>query len=783
MPHSDERRSELNAVGTRSPSAFGPWAHDNGVWRSTSTFKPCSTARAACVLAAFSVLLSARGAELAPLPQANGGTTLVLLPDTQQYTKSRPQYFEAQCRWIASNQASRRIAYVLSLGDITEHNLPAEWEIAKRSYGQLDGLVPYALIPGNHDYSGGGRDTLLSRYFPVNEAKKWPTFGAVFEEGRLDNSYHLFEINGRPWIAVALEFGPRNEVVAWADGILTKYAERPAIIATHAYLFHDNVLYDHTKGAQRASPHDMGNDGEELWQKLIRRHANVMLVVCGHVRSGGLGYLASEGDHGNTVHQILTDYEALHGNGAGYLRLLEFPPDGKTVNVKAYSPVLDRWMTDPSNQFTITLKQATETNRTVSLSKAGETAERLDKGRWNRVGVRTVADLKEFHPGHVDLSKYGGLASTGKLHVTGFFHTERIGHRWTLVDPEGCPFISVGLCSVNLGSFPGDAVTNRFGGSLRWAEHTAGMLRECGFNTLGRWSDGAAFRKLDSPMAYTTALSFMASYDKQRSPTNGARHYPGRTIPVFDKEFPEFCNAYARSLAATKDDPWLLGHFSDNELPFRPEALSCYLGLPPTDPGHRAAVQWLESRRKTVGDITAADQLDFLATVADRYYSAVRTAIRRYDPHHLYLGSRLNGRNINDGTFRGSRAVDVVSINMYHEWSLNEDMVNRCAELSQRPVLNSEWYAMQLAAADVAAGGAGFRVRSQRDRGLFYQNLCLGMLGNPNIVGWHWFKYSGDASDQSRGFVDVSFEPHRPMTDLMRELNTRVYTLRTLLTH
>lgn len=49
---------------------------------------------------------------------------------------------------------------------------------------------------------------------------------------------------------------------------------------------------------------------------------------------------------------------------------------------------------------------------------------------------------------------------------------------------------------------------------------------------------------------------------------------------------------------------------------------------------------------------------------------------------------------------------------------------------------------MSLDSADVAASGAGFRVRTQRDRGLFYQNLCLGMRGNPNCVGWHWFKYS-----------------------------------------
>ena len=108
-----------------------------------------------------------------------------------------------------------------------------------------------------------------------------------------------------------------------------------AIVATHAYLFRDNRRFDHTQGTHRASPHEWGNDGEELWQKLLRRHANVMLVVCGHVRTGGLAYLASAGDRGNVVHQLLTDYEALRGGGSACLRLLEFLPDGKTVQVKA----------------------------------------------------------------------------------------------------------------------------------------------------------------------------------------------------------------------------------------------------------------------------------------------------------------------------------------------------------------------------------------------------------------------------------------------------------------
>jgi hypothetical protein len=130
-----------------------------------------------------------------------------------------------------------------------------------------------------------------------------------------------------------------------------------------------------------------------------------MLVVCGHVRTGGVAYLASEGRHGNVVHQMLNDYEAMRGNGQGFLRLLEFLPDGRSVRVKAYSPVLDKYLTDPQNQFSFTLKPAAapiQPSAATPLGRSeppqGTTAERLDSGRWQRVPVRTVADITGPEP-------------------------------------------------------------------------------------------------------------------------------------------------------------------------------------------------------------------------------------------------------------------------------------------------------------------------------------------------------------------------------------------------
>jgi hypothetical protein len=96
------------------------------------------------------------------------------------------------------------------------------------------------------------------------------------------------------------------------------------------------------------------NDGEELWQKLVRKH-NFILVVNGHVLGDGTGYLASTTDTGITCHQILANYQMRALGGEGYLRLFEFLADSKTVRVYAYSVLYDTFLNDPDQSLTFTL--------------------------------------------------------------------------------------------------------------------------------------------------------------------------------------------------------------------------------------------------------------------------------------------------------------------------------------------------------------------------------------------------------------------------------------------
>ncbi len=325
----------------------------------------------ACFIATALLLVAANRDVLGDaLPIAPGSWTLAILPDTQIYAQSYPQHFNAQTQWLASHVASHNIQMVLHEGDIVNNNNQPQWDNAFASMSILDGVVPYAMAPGNHDYGPNGnastRESLFNSnaYFgPTSAYAAQPTVGGFYETGRTDSSYHTFNAGGEDWLVLALEFGPRDDVVAWANQVVADHPDHQAMLVTHAYMYHEEVRYDWAAygRSQRWNPHIYGvaglpggvNDGQELWDGLVSQHENFAFVFNGHVLADGTGYLGSEGVGGNVVHQMLANYQMDSQGGNGYMRLLEFMADGETVKVRSYSPVTDAYDTMFDQQFTL----------------------------------------------------------------------------------------------------------------------------------------------------------------------------------------------------------------------------------------------------------------------------------------------------------------------------------------------------------------------------------------------------------------------------------------------
>lgn len=301
-----------------------------------------------------------------------GSFTIAVLPDTQNYSEHFPDTYLAQTKWIVENQEARNIACVFHLGDVTNQNTPAEWDNAVRAMRELEGKVPYFMVPGNHDYSEWGRctdrTTPFSQHFPVANFRKSPTFGGVYdkEPDRSENTFHLFSAGERKFLVLCLEFGPRKDVIRWANAVVASHKDREAILVTHAFVYNDDTRYDWQKlrGRQSWNPHsfpiakhtgDDVADGQELWDNLVSKHETFILAINGHVLGDGLGRLVSATPGKRDVHQVLVNFQMRPQGGDGWLRLLEFRPDGKTVQVYDYSPTRKERNESPQNQFTLKL--------------------------------------------------------------------------------------------------------------------------------------------------------------------------------------------------------------------------------------------------------------------------------------------------------------------------------------------------------------------------------------------------------------------------------------------
>ena len=152
------------------------------------------------------------------------------------------------------------IRFVIHEGDITNNNTTDQWERAQDAMRRLsDAGVPYALLPGNHDLGPGGkstdRTTFLNDYFSARDYRHSPAVG-FFEAGKLENTWHEVPTPAGDLLVLALEFGPRDAVLAWANEVVASHPKHWVIVATHAYLYADNTRYDLEKYgmAQRWNP-------------------------------------------------------------------------------------------------------------------------------------------------------------------------------------------------------------------------------------------------------------------------------------------------------------------------------------------------------------------------------------------------------------------------------------------------------------------------------------------------------------------------------------------------
>jgi len=327
-----------------------------------------------------------------------GDPQRISLGDYYQGTKKMEQIFG----YIASTAKERKLEHVFVLGDMThmgyrnDANLAAshydppltgEWENAQKAVLQMNEAgVPYSLCRGNHDdymmddyfnlpfYTDQFKD--CGGFFSDPDAKHpkireknnpdgyiyWSAIKGHYEES-IVNSYKTVEICGIKYLFVTGDFNPTENVVLWLDRILGEYPDHLAIVATHSYLENSGELRLTEKGE---TMFPLGFTADKLWDMALKKHKNLLMILCGHIFATTPVYTTQIGDHGNVVHEILVDPQGYDtGKTAegeikggtqdtGLVLYMNFSENGAKVSFDYYATLLDKeWAATKDTEITL----------------------------------------------------------------------------------------------------------------------------------------------------------------------------------------------------------------------------------------------------------------------------------------------------------------------------------------------------------------------------------------------------------------------------------------------
>jgi len=458
------------------------------------------------------------------------------------------------------------------------------------------------------------------------------------------------------------------------------------------------------------------------------------------------------------------------------------------------------------------------------------------------------AELKDLavRLGPGDRDQYGGWTAGPKLKATGLFRVEKCQGKWWLVDPEGRLFWSHGIDCVNstdatpitdrehyFRNLPdSDSPFARFYGTGTWAPHgyykdhcpyktydfsqanllrkygqdwkqgfaevTHARIKSWGMNTIANWSDADIYLMRRIP--------YVCTINCGARKIEGSQGYWGKFNDVFDLNFRR---SVAERLASEKGkavgDPWCIGFFVDNELSWGDEVSLAVAALisPPDQPAKKVFVEDLKSKYQTIDKLNAAwgtayasweallqsqqapdrnkaweDLTAFYTKIAETYFGTIQDELKKAAPGQLYMGCRFAW--VNERAARAAaKFCDIVSYNRY-EYSVRE---HRLPDGIDKPVIIGEFH---FGALDRGMFHTGLKkTDSQQDRAAKYKSYVLGALGNPYIVGTHWFQYRdqattgrGDGENYQIGFVDICDRPYPEIIQASREVGYNMYEYR-----
>jgi len=446
-------------------------------------------------------------------------------------------------------------------------------------------------------------------------------------------------------------------------------------------------------------------------------------------------------------------------------------------------------------------------------------------GALGITGLGTAESAAEF-------DRFGGWTARN-FGAAQFFRTHHDGERWWLVTPEGNAFLSFGACVVRsdgdtergTGRLPyQEHVLAKRGSVEGWMETTRQRYRDWGLNTMGNWS----CTELRGEIPYTVELGVR--------PGGWGK---GSVPDFFDPAVQQGIFERGAAVDAYVNDPYLVGYYLDNELPWSadwrgfPDLFPAYMAMAPEAPGKQRLIQFFRERYADfeafaqvwqcaatgwdgLPNATALqprdwqravpDMEEFVYLAAREYFRNAAEGIRSKDPHHLILGCRLVWVLAPRPVVRAcGEFSDVVTINYYEVGplgkvvlpitggtSLRIDTDTTLAEfhrITGKPLMVTEFSFRGRQSNNPNSFPPGIVlqpvVRTQRDRADKFESYVRSWLEQPCFVGYHWFQWmdqpkvgrAHDGENGNYGLVTIDDEPWPELVERVGSLNRELWHL------
>jgi|GEM_PF-490997 len=387
----------------------------------------------------------------------------------------------------------------------------------------------------------------------------------------------------------------------------------------------------------------------------------------------------------------------------------------------------------------------------------------------------------------------------------------RDGVAW-FTDPSGNPFWSFGVDCVDTGTIrkqfdannPSYSADRLFPNVRAWAADSYAKLTGWGFNSLGGWSDHAEFNQGSGRFPYFEVLH-LGAYAKA----------------PFADIFSEDAKKAMRDAAKTqidklKDDPKLVGYFSDNELGWWGDTLfTSYLKMPSAAPGKQRIMSVIRRhygddfarlKQEWITPATSFEELDkagvmylrpgtegigvvkaWLTEMGRYYYALVHDAIKDNDPNHLILGDRYCQFYDPNIAAASKGFIDVASTNYGATWNdgtLADFYLRTLHQLTDKPVLVTEFYmgAKENRSGNKNVPAAFPLVDTQTERAKAFKTNIQAMARLGFVVGAHWFQFydeppkgRGDGENFNHGLVDIYGKPYEEMARAAKSSNFEAF--------